>query len=371
MKALLALLLLSTVALTACDDDNGGGSACEKSCDEGCCQGGQCIAFADQDDDSCGRSGKTCEPCDDPRGACVTQDNGLGQPGTCQRCTDDGAYCAACCTSSGECRSGNDNDACGIEGSECSDCTENTDSGRTVCINSSCREPQCEGPGGDPCDGCCTDPGNECIRKDAIGDAQCGLNSDECSDCAGEDKACDVERGYCIAALCRDDEGRPCTTCCDDEDKCVDQGTLDSACGKDGVRCDECDTANEQRCAGGECRGPCECSSFLQCCDERTRTCVYGWTDKNCGKDAAKCVDCTEENTTCDDVAQACNTPENCTKTCTDSCCTRDGVCYHDGDESGMTDDKACGLLDYCEDCTRRSDGKNWCLFGECSEMVI
>jgi hypothetical protein len=201
-----------------------------------------------------------------------------------------------CCDSTGACRVGTDNDACGTLGTSCTDCRMagfdfcdfNTHAcGRTVVT---CNVMTCPG--------CCQD--NVCLGGTDAN--ECGTNGKTCQNCAQMGQTCDAMRG-CVGQKCGPGN---CKGCCVG-DLCV-SGLEGTACGQKGAQCQNC-TAQGQMCTGnvpgepgGVCEGMPSCSpaNCQGCC--QGNTCTPGTDKTACGLAGQPCQNCQTlgNGSTCD-----------------------------------------------------------------------
>jgi hypothetical protein len=109
----------------------------------------------------------------------------LGQPSADAGCS----VCLGCCDTSGVCRPGNTDHACGMGGASCMDCTVTGG----VCVNGACAISAC-GPAN--CSGCCAQ--GVCVPLASQTDNKCGSGGAACVICRAMHLCCP---GYC-AAIC-------------------------------------------------------------------------------------------------------------------------------------------------------------------------
>jgi hypothetical protein len=202
----------------------------EQSGCKGCCQGGQCVAPRNQNEDTCGAGGETCLACQPPAfccggSCCYLPEQAAGRPvccwhqgipqvfGTCvdvhsdphncgdcfHQCTADqhcvGGTCVCdrqtcprgCCDASGVCQPGTTDQLCGRGGGSCGACGSGNHcvAGQCVCDGQSCPNFQC----------CENGPGNpgRCFITD---DAHCAIGGAKCVDC-GFLEECNAGSGQC------------------------------------------------------------------------------------------------------------------------------------------------------------------------------
>lgn len=190
--------------------------------------------------------------------------------------------CDGCCDEAGQCRSGNELEACGELGGTCSACPAHHKCSGGACQPSSnpavTEDPDagtvdsgvpCE-PG--TCAGCCQmgvcTPGNA--------DSACGTGGRECTPCAG---ALICSGGTCTGA---------CLGCRDASGNCL-PGNQVSACGADGGVCSSC--VNDQSCEFGQCLNTaCSATNCAGCCDGNI--CVDPVMSPHCGVGGSACVTC-------------------------------------------------------------------------------
>ena len=188
------------------------------TCD-GCLDGATCVDGSSPD--ACGGGGEACSVCSDgwlcADGECIA-------PPTC-----DSTNCEGCCDASGQCRSGDNEAACGSVGMACATC-EGTES----CLAGACTKPCAE-----TCGGCCD--GETCLAGNT--DGSCGANGAACMNC-GVGSACD-DSGQCVATSCSDS----CAGCC--SGMTCEPGNTAAACGSGGESCEACGT--NRTCSAGGC----------------------------------------------------------------------------------------------------------------------
>lgn len=151
------------------------------TCTTGCCdQHGECVGGIQ--DTACGQNGGQCTLC--PRGlACVNQV--CAAPGTAgvRPCT---CITGGCCDRAGNCVAGTSNAACGSGGRTCATCTSTQACLASVCTNVS--SGGAGGGGATVCDstscanGCCT-PGGTCVGPN---NQQCGISGSQCLTCSND-----------------------------------------------------------------------------------------------------------------------------------------------------------------------------------------
>lgn len=152
---------------TGCDtcteaDTCAGADACSETectpenCD-GCCRAGRCRPG--DKDFACGTEGETCVECLEGE-SCNTE-------GAC-------VNCSGCRNADGECVDGTSDQACGTGGASCKVCSD----GET-CTDGTCTA-EGEMTCAESCSGCCVD--GECKPGDS--DDACGVNGEECTSCS-------------------------------------------------------------------------------------------------------------------------------------------------------------------------------------------
>jgi hypothetical protein len=171
-----------------------------------------------QQGSGCSMNVTDCKPENCSSGCCVRQGNGVN------------------------CFQGTTDQACGLGGQICADCTI---SGLKCAPGHVCGDQYC-GPGN--CSGgCCL--GNQC--KDGRDPLACGTGGLSCTSCVSQGKTCQVGAqpgGHCGAPLCT---SQNCSGCCAG-DLCV-VGSQDVACGRSGATCVSC-AAQGATCQSGACR---------------------------------------------------------------------------------------------------------------------
>lgn len=298
---------------------------------------------------ACGRSSLEPE---------TLNDGGIVVPGACSA-----SSCpTGCCDANGTCRTGNDTRACGAAGGRCSDCVAQ---GFSVCTASRVcgrDDPSC-GPLSCP-NGCCSgESGRQrCLAGNEA--TACGIGGGTCNDCADQGRACDPSTRTCSQSSCNSTN---CNGCCVGN-QCL-TGTSATSCGNRGQQCQNC-ASNNQACTavaggGGQCTGNATCGP-LNCgggCCFGTQ-CVAGSDDTACGKGGFACQNCQGQNPprqcvpdgqqnerTCQ-LPQACG-PGNC------SGCCFNGACIQLND----TTKQRCGKGGQaCQTC----NGNNTCNAGTC-----
>jgi hypothetical protein len=203
---------------------------CGPSNCRGCCDAAG-VCRVGTDTNACGRSGQSCSNCTQSNQGCVsgvcqgmppacgpnncggccdiggrcqpgTRDNACGSRGAAcsncttngRTCTEPGNYCAffptcssvtcptGCCDSTGTCRTGRSNTACGASGQTCADCSA---SGQACAAQGFCYTGTHCGP--DNCAGCCTATG---MCRPGIGSASCGQYGALCDNCTAKSQTC-------------------------------------------------------------------------------------------------------------------------------------------------------------------------------------
>ena len=289
-----------------------------RSCPDGCCAGGRCIAGVDLGAQFCGAFGEACAACRDGEG-CVE--------GWCRRVACGADTCEGCCDAAGNCQLGAAETSCGAGGKGCVACAggEGCSEHSCVTVNVGCN--------GATCAGCCDEMGR---CREGQADLLCGSGGVRCASCGGTRE--------CIDGTCRCSTDR-CPGCCQGE--VCKSGTSDGACGAAGESCSACEGA---RCTAGSCAAAsCNALSCSGCCDA-SGTCVEAPDAARCGLFGSACERCAAGS-----VCQfgSCNDATRCNgTTCATGCC-QDGVCWPGNDDSGCGANgdtcERCGEHLYCE----------------------
>ena len=290
----------------------------------------------------CGRSSLEIDTLD----AAVPTEGGACGPSTCPN---------GCCDRLGICRIGQDTQACGSRGQQCSDCIANgfqfCDVTRgKVCARDSanCGPEECPG-------GCCAFDNGQATCLAGTDPSACGRSGDACTDCSFEGRACDAFTRACSAGKC---DATNCKGCCVG-DQCL--GGFDNlACGGLGQACRSC-TQTGQTCKPGpnglgQCQGTATCSpaNCGGCCNGNV--CVAGSDSIACGKQGQACTNCTASGRQCVPQGQpnerTCQAavlcgPANCPGCCVGNACvvaTTRAACGAGGEAC-----KVCGANDSCK----------------------
>jgi hypothetical protein len=346
MGLLLALLALGTAACgrAGLDDYLGDGglpdvlegsipdgpAVCSAStCPAGCCDAnGKCQAGTQVT--QCGSGGQVCENC--PTHGFQVCD------ATHQACSNpvpecNGETCSGCCIGS-SCFAGTDPNECGVGGSTCQACQ----SEGLACTGGQCTAPPACGPG--TCSGCCF--GGQCTS--GTQQTACGLNGQQCQNCAGEGESCVVSGA---GGTCETQAGcgpGNCPGCCSGN-VCL-SGNSATSCGISGNACANCEPIGETCNGGGQCVesqscGPENCS--FGCC--LGNVCTPGSLTNACGFGGQACVNCQQFGETC--AGQQCTATPPCGPGTCSGCCDFQGIC-----EPG-TFNTECGFGGQaCEICT-------------------
>lgn len=151
------------------------------------------------------------------------------------------------------------------------------------------------------CAGCCagdsTDPSNVCIIQQS--NSACGTGGDLCTICGAANETC--QNGACVSV---DQNCGPknCHGCCVDSNTCS-SGTTNSACGFNGVACQQCASGTvcnwtPETLDAGVCQPPpqvCGPSNCPGCCIGTTQgyVCAAGNQADACGLGGLGCSVCT------------------------------------------------------------------------------
>ncbi|MBI5537396.1 MAG: hypothetical protein HY898_32030 [Deltaproteobacteria bacterium] len=237
----------------------------------------------------CGTGGQSCKACASTE-SCVLGDGGTG--GVCQSGVACGpSSCNGCCDWNGKCQSGDTNTACGIQGSQCSNCiisSQICDQAHGVCVT----VPNC-GPSN--CAGCCTKGG---VCQNGYADNHCGHGGVLCENCTNSG-------GSCINSTCSGGSASNCPAsypgCSPNASSPQPVKTLNS--------CSPVDLKNVY----ANCTGtptPPSCGAFIaqlkttnQACyncllpltgPQALGTCLAPYTDAGCNHDLACSLDCNQ-----------------------------------------------------------------------------
>lgn len=235
-----------------------------------------------------------------------------------------------CCDASGVCQLGSGTRACGSAGGRCNDCVAQ---GFSVCTATRVcgrDDPGC-GPTSCP-SGCCSNEGGRQRCVAGNDPAACGIAGGTCADCADQGRGCDPSTRTCTVARC---DSTTCNGCCVGN-QCL-TGTSATSCGAKGQQCQNC-ASNGQTCTavsggGGQCQGTANCGPLNcggGCC--LGTSCEIGTGDTACGKGGFACQNCDAQNPPRECVADglpnertcqlppACG-PGNCTGCCFNGAC--------------------------------------------------
>lgn len=287
--------------------------------------------------------------------------------------------CTGCCDSTGECRSGLDNSACGARGASCTQCglvstclsgvcsLNNTGAGTaggssatgggaaggaTAGGSAGGAVGQCNS---NNCAGCCTDTA-QCVA--GFSPQACGTNGASCLVC-GANQTC--ASGRCAGSVGGGAAGggsagggpgggagscnqTTCATGCCQGGTC--QPPSVAQCGSNGNACVRCGTG--QTCISGLCTA---CSG---CINVSTGLCQVGTSNLACGRNGAVCADC--GGGTC--VNGTCSGGGCTSSTCPSGCCNGT-ACVQPANQSagqcgrgpgmGGAACRACGTSETCD----------------------
>ncbi|MDX2008594.1 MAG: hypothetical protein SFW67_00305 [Myxococcaceae bacterium] len=271
--------------------------------------------------------------------------------------------CLGCCDSTGECRSGFDNSACGTRGNLCAACGLGQS-----CVSGACSQPNPGGTGGggssggaagggfsggagggsaggaadggfaggsgrcdaSNCGGCC-DAQGQC--QSGVASSACGSNGGACLACAanlvcrtfGSGGRCEAAGagggaagggaagGGAAGGGSSSCNPQNCLSgCCTSTGQCQTPPTT-ARCGTGGAACMAC--AARQTCVSGVCRS---CSG---CVDIATGRCEPGTQTALCGRAGDFCTNCGVSGAFCSN-QQCSSSPPTCTpSSCPDGCC--------------------------------------------------
>jgi hypothetical protein len=156
----------------------GGGAsgACDPACASGCCAGGACMDGTT--DSACGTSG-ACTDCAAMGQACLA--------GACGVSTCNATSCASGCCQNGLCNPGTADAQCGNGGATCADCAAQGH----ACLTKACSQQAPCSPQSCP-GGCCQN--GTCQL--GLSDQACGVGGVACVDCSAQSQAC--VNGHCF-----------------------------------------------------------------------------------------------------------------------------------------------------------------------------
>ena len=218
-----------------CVSNPGGGGYCEGTSDcgpwncPGCCDYNSYppLCVNGTDPYACGSGGNACSMCPAGSscqwGSCVMQPN-CG-PGTCMGCCNATVYPPVC-------MSGTDAKQCGSGGQTCETCSL-----AEKCVVTSSGGGQCQsgatcGPAS--CQGCCDWNGN-CASGDT--NSACGIKGSQCTNCFISGQICDPASGQCVTVP--NCSPYNCAGCCSKSGTC-EPGFVTAACGHGGTLCENC-----------------------------------------------------------------------------------------------------------------------------------
>ncbi|MFM9108897.1 MAG: hypothetical protein ACKOWF_19600 [Chloroflexota bacterium] len=302
----------------------------ETSCPNGCCKGAVCVPYIQQDNETCGKGGAACAPCQDPTGNCndsgvcvaCDEDSDCGTDTTCRAyfCNPDGTCSSkdaplntdctlatggpGFCDGAGSCVPCNDASQCGVSDACLTwTCTANvcgsiqndgeicgpTQEG--CCQGGSCQEELkvCKGV----CiadDACCVDSDcgtdTDCASYTCNANHSCTTNFEiagtSCDEKGG--KVCDG-KGICVPCVKPDDCGMSdaCITWTCEANTCGSFNTDGVICGAKDEGCCLGGTCRDELkvCAGicipdGDCCGPQDCTTAPNCFTNEDAACTAG-----------------------------------------------------------------------------------------------
>lgn len=224
-----------------------------------------------------------------------------------------------------------------------SDAGERTEDGGCEACDAGSSEP-C-GPGN--CTGCC-DSNGACVEGTLL--SACGRDGGMCSTCPV----------LCVAGQCETCSAANCNGCCRNG-RCEPGGTT-ASCGSNGSACRSC--VPGQRCENGGCIHWDGCFAQIcpdGCCHPQPQFCRQP-TARTCGVAGDPCVACQEPEVCVSGVCRSADGGSDrfsdCVLTCA-GCCDRTGACL-----AGTTT-SACGnagsLCRSCARCSPQSDGGGRC----------
>ncbi len=191
--------------------------------------------------------------------------------------------------------------------------------------------------------------GNTCVE--VVTNDKCGQPGAACQACTGDDT--------CVAGSCVPAQGCDnCEGCCFEGTVCL-EGNTKAACGSDGDSCATCPST--QGCnSGGVCEEIiCDETNCANGCCTANGECITDaqQTTDACGKDSNACGVCEGGALSC--TLGTCVMDQPCLDFCDDGCCTPDGQCIVFADQDADT----CGAAETCFGC---SDDLS-CLEGSCT----
>lgn len=230
--------------ITRCNASN-----CDGCCDETLtCVKGTTI-------ETCGAGGATCAPCATGQ-SCARVDQNSEFGGRCSGGTTGGGGGGGT-TGGGGATGGGSTGGGGGGGTDGGTCNA------TTCAN-----------------GCCSATG-VCITNTTP--SRCGTGGAACTSC--------MMGNTCVSGTCT-----PCAGCIDINTGMCAGGMANTACGKMGGFCQQCDMAAGQTCQNGVCFGGTTCNSAtcMGCCDGNTCKTPSQWSNAQCGQGAngAACTLC-------------------------------------------------------------------------------
>lgn len=301
--------------------------------------------------------------------------------------------CTGCCDTTGECRSGFDNSACGTRASACATCGL----GQT-CLSGACSTTGAgagtgtgggfSGTGGGSaaggsaggvvscnstnCPGCCATNG-QCFtgRSDSV----CGTNGASCAVCQGGQTCTPLAvGGRCLSSGPGGGSagggsatggggaggGAPgcsaqnCANGCCNNGQC--QNPTTARCGRNGASCTACASMNT--CVNGAC------ALCAGCIDLNTGDCVTSTTNTLCGRQGQFCSDCTLQSRTCQSGACLPPPPPCTAQNCSTGCCdSMSGACIPRASQTATQ----CGQGSAGAECIACSSGSCDTSTGACS----
>jgi len=289
----------------------------------------------------------------------VVTASACGPSRTCSSVT-----CTGCCDTTGECRSGFDNSACGTKGGSCGVCglgstclsgacsLGNSGAGTAtgggfsgtgggfVTAGGSAGGARAGGAGGGSvigcnsttCPGCCDDNGT-CFTGRV--DVACGTNGASCAVCPNGQQCTPLAvGGRCLgnptgggsagggSAVGGGSTGcnaTNCAGCCRSNGQCQTSPTT-AQCGVNGSACLAC--PGTQTCQSGACR------TCAGCIDFGTGSCVAGTSNSACGSSGNFCSSCSGTTPFCSSQRCTAAPPPTCSASnCTGCCDPMSGQC--------------------------------------------